>query len=59
MLNSGLDDYSDVYIPVKRIITVVGPGGDPTITQRCRNNKQAILKNCAQFTDCITEINNT
>ena len=59
MLKSGLCDYSDAYILVKGTITLVGQGADAVAIQTERNNKQAISKNSAPFTNCITEINNT
>ena len=40
-------------------MTVVGAGADAAAITTDRNNRQAIFKNCALFTDCITEINNT
>ena len=46
-----------MYILVKRTITVsitVAAGAAVNNT-----NKKVIFKNCAPFTDCITEINNT
>ena len=40
-------------------ITIVkARAGDASIAAN-RNNKQAIIKNCAPFTDCISEIINT
>ena len=50
---SSLCDYSDAYILVNRTITVaelVAGGGN--------NNKKITLKNCAPYTDSISEINN-
>ena len=57
MLKSKLCDYSDAYILVKRTISVnntaaAGAGANNT-------NKKVIFKNCAPFTNCISEINNT
>ena len=57
MLKSSLCDYSDAYILVKGTITVnnnaaAGPATNNT-------NKKVILKNCAPFTNCMSEINNT
>ena len=57
MLKSGLCDYNDAYILVSGTITVVGAGANAATIATDRNNKQAILKNCAAFTDSITEIN--
>ena len=59
MLKSSLCDYSDAYILVSGIITVVGGGADDAGRATDRNNKQAKFKNCVQFNGCITEINNT
>ena len=57
MLKSTLCDYSDAYILVKGTITVnntaVQGAGANNI------NKKVIFKNCAPFTNCISEINNT
>ena len=53
MLKSSLCDYSDAYILVKGTITVNN-------TAAANNtNKKVIFKNCAPFTNCISEINNT
>ena len=57
MLKSSLCDYSDEYILVKGTITVnntAAAGADANNT-----NKKVIFKNCAQFTNCMSEINNT
>ena len=59
MLKSSLCDCSDAYILVSGTITVVGALADDAARVADRSNKQAIFKNCAPFTDCITEINNT
>ena len=54
MIKSSLSDYSDAYILVSGTITVteLAAGGG-------NKNIQVVLKNCAPFTDCISEINNT
>ena len=57
MLKSSLCDYSDAYILVKGTISVnnnAAPGAAANNT-----NKKVIFKNCAPFTNCISEINNT
>ena len=55
MLKSSLCDYSDAYILVKGTISVTNTAGAaPNII-----NKKVIFKNCASFTNCISEINNT
>ena len=56
MLRSRLCDYSDVYILVKRNITVSN-----TASAKVEANigdKKVIFKNCASFTSCISRINN-
>ena len=55
MLRSSLCDYSDAYISVKEIITVENTG---TAAAPNNRNKKVIFKNCAPFTECISEINN-
>ena len=57
MIRSNLCDYSDVYILVKGTITV--PNTAAAGVSVNNTNKKLILENCAPFTDCITEINNT
>ena len=57
MLKSSLCDYSNAYIHVKGTICVnntAAAGADANNT-----NKKVIFKNCAPFTNCIGEINNT
>ena len=52
-----LCDYSDAFIFVSTTISVAS-----TATQNSdpnNNNKKVAFKNCAPFTDCISEINNT
>ena len=52
MLKSSLYDYSDAYI----LITVnnIGTAAAPN-----KKNEKVIFKNCASFTNCISDINNT
>ena len=57
MLKSSLCDYRDAYILVKGTVSVnntAAAGADANNT-----NKKVIFKNCASFTNCIIEINNT
>ena len=57
MLKSILCDYSDAYILVKGTICVnntAAVGADANNT-----NRKVRFKNCAPFTNCISEINNT
>ena len=57
MLKSSLWDYSDVYILVKGTIAVSNTAAADADANN--TNKKVIFKNCAQFTNCISEINNT
>ena len=59
MLKSSLCDYSDAYIFVKRKITITGDGADDAAIQADERNKGVAFKNCAPFTNCISQINNT
>ena len=59
MLKSSLCDYSDAYILVKGKITVIGRGADAAARQADERDKGLAFKNCAPFTNCISEINNT
>ena len=56
MLRSSLCDYSDTYTLVSLTITVSNTAatGAPA-----NNRKIIVIKNCAPFTNCISEINNT
>ena len=56
MLRSSLCDYSDKYIIVKGNITFnnTAAGGAATTN----TNKKVIFKNCTQFTNCISKIDN-
>ena len=57
MLKSSLCDYSDAYILVKGTITF---NNTAAVDADANNtNKKVIFKNCAPFTNCISEINNT
>ena len=57
MLKSSLCDYSDAYILVKGTISVNNTAAQGTAANN--TNKKVIFKNCAPFTNCISEINNT
>ena len=59
MLKSSLCDYSDAYILVKGTITIAGAGADAAARQADERGKGVAFKNCAPFTNCISEINNT
>ena len=56
MLKSSLCDYSDAYILVKGTITVNNTAAQGAGANNI--NKKVIFKNCAPFTNCISEINN-
>ena len=57
MLKSSLCDYSDAYILVKGTISVNNTAAQGAAANN--TNKKIIFKNCAPFTNCISEINNT
>ena len=57
MLKSSLCDYSDAYILVKGTITVNNTAAADADANN--TNKKVTFKNCAPFTNCISEINNT
>ena len=57
MLKSSLCDYSDAYILVKGTVSVNNTACAGVAVNN--NNKKVIFKNCAPFTNCISEINNT
>ena len=54
---SSLWDYSDTYVLVKRKITVDDTSAGGAAVNN--TNKKVVFKNCAPFTNCIREINNT
>ena len=56
MIRSNICDYSDAYILVKGTITVPNTAAEDAAVNN--TNKKVIFKNCAPFTNCITEINN-
>ena len=57
MLKSSLCDYSDAYILAKETISVNNTSAQGAAANN--TNKKVIFKNCAPFTNCISEINNT
>ena len=59
MLKSSLCDYSNAYILVKGTITIAGAGDNAAARQADERDKGVVFKNCAPFTNCISEINNT
>ena len=58
MLKSSLCDYCDAYILVKGKITITGSGDDAAARQADERDKGVAFKNCAPFTNCISEIDN-
>ena len=59
MFKSSLCDYSDAYILVKGKITITGAGADAAARKADERDKDVAFKNCAPFSKCISEINNT
>ena len=57
MLKSSLCDYSDAYNFVKGTISVNNTAAAGAAVNN--GDKKVIFKNCAPFTNCISEINNT
>ena len=57
-LKLGLCDYSDAYIFVNGKITITRGGDDAAARQPNERDKGVAFKNCASFTDWISEINN-
>ena len=57
MLKSSLCDYWDAYILVKGTISVNNTAAQGAAANN--TNKKVIFKNCALFTNCISETNNT
>ena len=56
-LKSSLCDYNDPYIHVRGTITVNNTAAEGAAVNN--NNKKVVFKNCAPFTNCISQINNT
>ena len=59
MLKSSLCYYIDAYILVEGRITITGAGPDAAARQADEINKGVIVKNCALFINCKSEINTT
>ena len=56
MLRSSLCDYSDAYKLMSATITVPNTAA---VGENQNNIKKIIIENCAPFTNCISETNNT
>ena len=59
MLRSSLGDYSDTYILASGTRRITVAGNNDAARQLDKRNKGVIFKNCAPFTDCISQIKNT
>ena len=59
MLKSSLCDYSNANILVKETITITGAGANAPAQRAGKGDKTVTLKDCAPFTRCISERNNT
>ena len=57
MIRLNLCDYSGTYILVQGTITVPNTAAAGSAVNN--TDKKVIIKNCAPYTDCIAEINNT
>ena len=57
MLRSNLCDYRDAYILAKGNISVNNTAAAGAAADNI--GKKVIFKNCAPFTNCISNINNT
>ena len=56
ILESPLCDYSDAFTLVSEITTIDRAGADYNAKREDKRNKGVIFKNCAPFTDWISEI---
>ena len=59
MLKSSVCNYSDAYILISETRTTNGEEADDNVKRLDERNKGVIFKNCAPFTDWISEINIT
>ena len=59
MIRSNLCDYSDSYRLLSGTITITEEEADDTVKQLNERNKGVEFKDCARFTVCISNINNT
>ena len=57
ILESSLCNWKDPYTFANETITVAPV--PPTVINPNNKDKEIIIKNCAQFIDCICKINNT
>ena len=59
MIRTNLCDYSDLYILVSGAIAITGDRDDDATERADERNKGVIFKNCAPYTNSISNINNT
>ena len=59
ILKSSLCDYSDAYVLVNETIKNTGAGTYDAAKQFDERNKEVLFKNCAPFSNCMSQINNT
>ena len=59
MIRSNLCDYSDLYILASGAIAITGDGDDDAAERADERNEGVIFKDCAPFTNSISNINNT
>ena len=59
MLTSRLCDHIDAYILVDETVTVTGAGADDAKKQLDERSREILFKNCARFTDCMSQITST
>ena len=59
MMRSNLCDYSNAYILLKGTITIDWLGDNDATKRADEISKGVTFKNCAPFTECISNINNT
>ena len=59
MMRSNLCDYSNAYILLNGTITIDWLGDNDATKRADERSKGVIFKNCAPFTECISNINNT
>ena len=59
MLKSSLCNYSDAFILVSETITIDGAEAYDNAKRLDERNKGVIFKNCAPFTESISEINSS
>ena len=58
LLRTSFCDCSDAYILVSGTITITSARNKDAVRQLDERKKEVIFKNCAPYTDSITEINN-